>query len=84
VINLCEEICKAVLGDEIGEMTALQLADYLKDIRDKAEKLDALEKLLRSSSQIHYDDVSALKYEIDQIIGYVGFRPLEESMNEEM
>lgn len=40
-VDLTMEICKAVLGDELEEMTALQLSTYLADLREKAEALDA-------------------------------------------
>ena len=37
-MNVIEEICKAVLGNEIGEMTANEFATHLQKLRDKTRK----------------------------------------------
>jgi len=47
--NIIEEVSKAVLGDEIGEMTALEYADFLKDLREKGEQLDKVREVAGDS-----------------------------------
>lgn len=58
-----------ITGHDWGRRPRLaSFLDEVKDYREKAEKYEALKQLLTTSPQMEYDDVIALKYEVDEIL----------------
>ena len=56
-MNVIEEISKAVLGDEVGEMTPLEYADYLKELLDKSEKYDKIQECVPFVRHLAFEQV---------------------------
>lgn len=56
-MNIMEEISKAVLGDEVGEMTPLEYANYLKELLEKSEKYDEIQECVPFVQHLAFEQV---------------------------